>query len=119
MSEEFDWVTLSGRKAKGLSPEYFDDPALDRLYSLTLALAGEVSVLRERQDTVERLLEAKGTISRADIETFAPEGEVARERSMETRAYIARIMRGFQQQMEAMKSPDPPVTEWVEKFSQK
>lgn len=31
MTGDFDWVDLSGRKAKGKRPDYFEDPALDRL----------------------------------------------------------------------------------------
>lgn len=117
MSEEFDWVAASGRKAKGKRPEYFDDPALDRLYSVVFALAAEVSALRERQDTVERLLDENGTLSRADIERYEPDREAGEERGLATRAYVSRIMRGFQQQVEAMEADEPPVMEWVEKLS--
>jgi len=113
----FDWVAASGRKAKGKRPEYFDDPALDRLYSTVFALAAEVSALRERQDTVERLLDAKGTISREDIEAYEPDRAAAEERGLSTRAYIARIMRGFQQEVEAMEASDPPIMDIVEKLS--
>jgi predicted nucleic acid-binding Zn-ribbon protein len=113
----FDWVAASGRKAKGRRPEYFDDPALDRLYSTVFALAAEVSALRERQDTVERLLDEKGTLSRADIEAYEPDRAAADERGLATRAYIARIMRGFQQEVEAMEASDPPIMDIVEKLS--
>ncbi|MEQ8411756.1 MAG: hypothetical protein RIC51_09025 [Erythrobacter sp.] len=115
--EEFDWVEASGRKAKGRRPDYFDDPALDRLYSTVFALAAEVATLRERQDTVERLLDEKGTISREDIESYAPDREAAEERGLATKAYIARIMRGFQQEVEAMEAADPPIMDIVEKLS--
>ena len=115
--EPFDWVAASGRKARGKRPEYFEDPALDRLYSTVFALAAEVSALRERQDTVERLLDDKGTISRADIERYEPDRTAAEERGLATRAYVARIMRGFQQEVEAMEASDPPIMDIVEKLS--
>ena len=117
MSEELDWVALSGKRAKGKRPEFFDDPALDRLYSVVFALVAEVSVLRERLDTVERLLEAGGTIRREDIEAYAPDRAAGEERGLATRAYVARVMRGFQQEMEAMQAEDPPIEDWVEKLS--
>ena len=79
--QPFDWVAASGRKAKGRRPDYFEDPALDRLYSTVFALAAEVSALRERQDTVERLLDAKGTITREDVETYEPDRTAAEERA--------------------------------------
>jgi hypothetical protein len=117
MTEEFDWVQASGKRAKGRRPEYFDDPALDRLYSVVLAMAAEVSALRERQDTVERLLEQKGVLKREEIERYTPDRAAGEERGLATRAYVARIMRGFQQEMEAMEHPDPPLMAWVEKFA--
>ena len=117
MTEGLDWIARSGAKAKGRRPEYFQDPAVDRLYSLTLALAAELSATRERLDTVERMLESKGAIARAEIEVYAPDKQAADERGESTRAFIARIMRGFQQEVEAMEHPDPPLMDLVEKLS--
>ena len=116
MSSDLDWIALSGRRAKGKRPEYFDEPALDRLYSTVFALAAEVSALRERHDTVERLLESKGTLTRADIEAYVPDRAAGEERGEETRAYISRIMRGFQQEVEAMESDDPPIMDVVDRL---
>lgn len=115
--EQLDWVALSGRRAKGKRPDFFEDPALDRLYSAVFALAAEVSALRERQDTIERLLDAKGTLSRDDIESYVPDRQAGDERGLATQAYIARIMRGFQQEVEAMEGDDPPIMDIVEKLS--
>lgn len=117
--DDFDWIARSGKRAKGKRPEFFDDPAVDRLYSLVLALAAEVSVLRDRNDTLERLLEKGGAISREDIESFVPGKQEAEERGLSTKAYMARIMRGFQQEVEAMEAGDPPVMDWVTKLSEK
>lgn len=114
---DIDWIARSGARAKGRRPAFFDEPALDRLYSLTLALAAELSATRERLDTVERLLAAGGSLNREDIENFAPDRAAGDERGEATRAYIARIMRGFQQEVEAMEQPDPPIMDWVEKLS--
>jgi hypothetical protein len=106
---ELDWIARAGAKAKGKRPQYFDDPALDRMLSILMAVVGEVSVLKERLDTVERLLDAKGTISRADIEAYEPDREAAYERGLATQEFIARVMRGVQQDMEAMAGNEPPV----------
>ncbi len=117
MTEGVDWIARAGAKAKGRRPDFHEDPAIDRLVSLTMALVGEVSVLRERMDTVERLLEQKGSISRAEIEAYVPDRAAGDERGIATRAYIARVMRGFQQEVEAMENPDPPIMDWVEKLA--
>jgi hypothetical protein len=117
VTEGVDWIARAGTRAKGRRPDYFDDPAIDRLLSLAMALTAEVSVLRERLDTVERLLEARGGLNRADIDAFAPDRDAGAERGEATRAFIARVMRGFQQDVEAMANPDPPVMDLVERFS--
>jgi hypothetical protein len=117
MTEGVDWIARAGAKPKGRRPDFFEESATDRLLSLTMAVMGEVAVLRERLDTVERLLETKGTISRADIEAYVPDKAAAEQRGTLTKAYIARVMRGFQQEVEAMENPDPPIMDWVEKFA--
>jgi len=116
VSEEFDWIALSGKRAKGKRPEYFDEPAVDRLYSVVFAMAAELSALRERQDTVERLLDAKDTISREDIESYNPDRQAGEERGLATRAYISLIMRGSQQEVESMEAQDPPIMDIVERL---
>lgn len=107
--DQLDWIAASVKRAKGKRPDYFDDPATDRLMSIALALTAEVSVLRQRLDTVERLLEANGTLQREAIENYAPDADAAYERSVETRAYIARVMRGVTQAMEAMQVDEKPI----------
>ncbi len=117
MTEGLDWIARSGARAKGRRPAFFDEPALDRLYSLSLALMAELSATRERLDTVERLLEAGGSLKRQAIEDYAPDRRAGDERGEDTRAYIARVMRGFQQEVEAMEQPDPPILDIVERLT--
>jgi len=117
MNEELDWIALSGKRAKGKRPDFFDEPALDRLYSTVFALAAEVSTLRERQDTIERLLDTNGVLQREDIESYVPDRAAGEERGLATRAYISRIMRGFQQEVEALEASDPPIMDIVERLS--
>lgn len=110
MSDDgLDWIALAAKRAKGKRPEYFDDPAVDRILSIVMALVAEVSVLKQRLDTVERLLESSGTVTRADIEGFVADKQAAYERGVETKAYIARVMRGVSQAMEAMAVAEKPI----------
>ncbi len=108
---DVDYIARAGAKAKGKRPAYFEDPAIDRTLSIVMAIAGEVSVLRERMDTIERLLDANGTISRADIEAYVPDRVAGAERGLLTKEYLARILRGVQQDMEAMSENGPSVEE--------
>jgi polyhydroxyalkanoate synthesis regulator phasin len=108
---DIDPIARAGAKAKGKRPQYFEDPAVERMLSILMAVAGEVAVLRERLDTVERLLAAKGTISRSDIERYVPDRAAGQERGLLHKDYIARIMRGVQQDMEALAEKGPSVEE--------
>lgn len=107
----FDWMAAANKKAKGKRPEYFDDPEDERMLSILMAVVGEVSVMRQRLDTVERLLESKGSINRADIENFVPDKDAAYERGAMTREYIYRVMRGPHQMVEELEQAEPPVEE--------
>jgi hypothetical protein len=53
---------------------FFNDPALDRLVSVTVALAAEVQILRDRQQALEGVLRRQGLVSDQDIETWRPDG---------------------------------------------
>ena len=60
-------------------------------------------------DTVERLLESKGTISRTDIEGYVPDKQAAYERGAMIREYIYRVMRGPHQAIQELETAEPPV----------
>jgi hypothetical protein len=81
------------RISKGKRPQFFDDPAVDQMMTFFFELMTEVSVLRERLDTVERLLGDKGVVSRADIEAFRADAAVEAERTAWRDAYFRRVMR--------------------------
>ncbi len=81
------------KTAKGKRPVYFEDPQTDKVLAIVMALIGEVSVLRERLDTIERLLEAKDILAIADIEAYQPDESVAKEREQWRAEYIARVLR--------------------------
>ena len=81
------------RSAKGPRPHFFDDPAIDQIMTFFLELMTEVSVVRDRLDTVERLLDAKGNVSRDDIEAYRPDATVEAERAAWRDGYVKRVMR--------------------------
>jgi hypothetical protein len=90
------------KKAKGKRPVYFDDPQTDKLLAIVMALAGEVSVLHERLDTVERLAQAKGLFSIEEIEAYQPDEKVAQLREQWRSDYIARVLRVVQEEVDAL-----------------
>jgi hypothetical protein len=81
------------RHSKGKRPYFFDDPAIDQLMTFIIELTAEVSVVYDRLDTVERLLAAKGTVSREDIENYRAPDAVEAERMARRDAYLKRVFR--------------------------
>lgn len=102
---ELDVNALANAKAKGERPYFFDDPAVERVLSITMAVATELAVMRERMDTIERLLEAGTPVTKASIDAFRPDDEAARQRQQWHADYIARILRIVHQEIEAVKNP--------------
>jgi hypothetical protein len=84
------------RVAKGKRPQFFDDPAIDQMMTFIIELSAEVSVVYDRLDTVERLLDAKGNVSRADIEAYRAPEAVESERMARRDAYLKRVFRMHQ-----------------------
>ncbi len=79
--------------ARGERPYFFNDPAIDKLLAMFMALVGEVAVLRERHDTIERLLEREGAITRDAIEGYEPTAAVREERDAWRDAYLRQVLR--------------------------
>jgi hypothetical protein len=92
------------RKAKGKRPAYFRDAENDKLLAIVMALAGELSVLHERLDTVERIVEAKGLLSLDEIERYRPDDRVLAEREKWRTEYLERILRIIRQELESAQA---------------
>ena len=92
------------RKAKGQRPTFFDDPDTDKLVSMLMGLAGEVSVMRDRMDTVERLLGEKGLLTQSDIDNFVPSEDVAMQRAETRNLFLGEITRVITSELEDFDS---------------
>lgn len=79
-------------KAKGKRPHFTDNPQVDSLVSIVMALAGEVAVMRERQDTVERLLARSGAMDLTEIEAYEPDEGVQEDREQWRAAFLDRVL---------------------------
>jgi hypothetical protein len=90
------------RTAKGKKPIYFDS-VTDKLLSMVLTLMGELSVTRDRLDTVERLIEKHALFKQDEIETYELSDEVNRIRTERRAAYIARVLKSVQDELESLQ----------------
>ena len=89
------------RHAKGARPHFFDDPAIDQMLTFLVELTTEVSVLRDRVNTLERVLEANSVLDRNDIEAYQPDATAEQERMDQRRAFLKRVFRMHVEEPEA------------------
>lgn len=99
------------RVAKGKKPQYFSDPAIDKLLWMTVSLMEELSVTRDRLDTLERLLDRRKLLRTTEIEAFVPRGKAAQERDARRAAYVERVMRAVQAELEEVTGDAKPSSE--------
>lgn len=102
--------TRVGRVAKGKKPQYFSDPAIDKLLWMTLTLMEELSVTRDRLDTVERLLAKKRVLTRREIDQWKADSAAAAERASRRAAYVDRMMRAVQAELEEQTGAGMPLS---------
>lgn len=96
----------SPRTAKGKKPAYFADPATDKLLQMVVTLAGELSVVKDRLDLVERLATAAGAFDRAHLETLELSETDQAERDANRADFVARVLRVLDQDLTEITNPD-------------
>lgn len=95
-----DYIADAGRKAKGQRPFFLESVQTEQLLNITMALAQELAVTRERLDTIERLLEAGNGVTREAVENYKPDPVAADQRQIWHQEFISRILRIVQQSRE-------------------
>jgi hypothetical protein len=88
------------KKAKGSRPYFFQDPAQDRLVAMLMGLVGEVSVMADRVDTLERLLMEKAILQPGQVDSYQLTAEVRAERDSRREVLLANVLRIIRQDEE-------------------
>lgn len=78
--------------ARGERPQFSEQPEVDRVMAMTMALASEVAVLRERLDTIETLAARKGMVLTEEIEAFVPDPEHEAQRQQWRHDFLERVL---------------------------
>ena len=86
------------KTVRGKRPQIFDDRGVDYAMAITMALAEEVSVLRDRMDLVERVAADKGVIIANDIENYHLDEAALQEREKSRQAFMDRLFAIFHQE---------------------
>lgn len=81
------------RSVKGKESTFFDDPAIDQVMTFFTELMTELSVLRDRVDTLEKVLEDNSIIAPAAVESYQHSEESERRRSRARKEFLQRVLR--------------------------
>ena len=98
---------LARRRAKGARPYFFDDPTSDKLLAMVMALAGEVSVLSDRLDSVMRVAAERGSLDLDAVENYMPSAEVRVERDARRADFLDHVLRIVHAELEATDEDVP------------
>ena len=88
------------RVAKGKKPIYLDERSIDNLMAMIMTLTQEISVLRDRLDTIEKLLVSKKEITLEGIETFEPDDDLIKERKDRRQMLLKRVLLPIDKELE-------------------
>ena len=88
------------RVARGKKPKYLDDGSIDNLMAMIMTLTQEISVLRDRIDTLERMLESKDVIASKEFDDFVPSDELEMMRKDKRHELLERVLLPIKKEME-------------------
>ena len=109
-----DIQSLALKKAKGKRPKYLGEDSSDHLLSMIMVLAEELAVSRERADTLERLLETHGVVSRQEVDGFIPSSAAGTERQIKHSEFISRLLRSLRHEVDALAGDNQSTEEIVD-----
>lgn len=79
------------RNSRGKRPQFYETPGLDEAMAMIMVLANELSVVRDRLDTVEKVAATKGVMLDAEIEAYEPDQAVLEARELRRQDFLARL----------------------------
>ena len=96
-------MTTLPRTARGKRPAFHDNPSIDRLVAIVLALSSEVSVLQDRLDTVEMLGMEAGWLRAGAVDTFVPDQQTRERRETAREAFLGRVLHILKAEIEGLE----------------
>lgn len=100
-----DWVDRGPPKAPEPEQTFFEDPALDVAFAVTLALATEVWVLKDRVMALEATLSEAGMVD-PTILSAEPTEEERLAREGERQAFVAALLDNLKGRQASAGAPE-------------
>lgn len=101
------------RTVRGKRPAFHESAAIDRLISMVLTLTSEVSVLRDRIDTLEQLGASAGWLEPGAVNAYAPDAAVKASREAERERLIQRVFHIMREELEDLARGDTEEAYWA------
>ena len=89
------------RVAKGRRKPPGDDPRIDTLLSMVMALTSELSVLRERLDAHERLIPENQLTGPEAVDQYVPDDQANEDRAAQRQRLLDKISRPLLAELES------------------
>jgi hypothetical protein len=97
------------RVAKGPPrPQYLESPDTDKVVIMLVALAAEVSALRDRIDTHEALGDARRAVDSTTVEAFVLDEPRQALRESRRHAMLKRVLRVLTEEVDALREAAGP-----------
>jgi hypothetical protein len=84
-------------------PQYFDDPAVDRLLQMVLELAAELWAVKDWQYVVNKLLQERGVLTIDDVQAYQPNETDRAWLDAEREKFVHRFIKHISPTVEPMK----------------
>jgi len=97
---------MSNRIIKGKRPSFFDEQGVDYLMHMVMVLSQELSVTRDRLNTLEHLIAEKGVLDRSDFNRFNPDQECLEEREKNRQALFNNLFSIMEQESAELATKD-------------
>lgn len=100
------------RTVRGKRPAFHENAAIDRLVAMVLALTSEVSVLRDRLDTIETLGHAAGWLGADAVEAHVPDLDARKVREARREAMIGRVLHVLREEIADLEGDETDDGYW-------
>lgn len=94
------------RTVRGRRPQFHDDPAVDKLHGMIMAMATEMSVLYQRIDTIERVAARKGVMLEEELQHFEADAEANAAREAWRQKFLERLFYLYREEVDDRLSND-------------
>jgi hypothetical protein len=97
---------------KGKRPAFHDNASVDRLIAMMMAMASEMSALRDRVETLEALGATDGWLKPGAVEGYEPDSAERKQRDSRREAFLGRLFYVLQEELDDLREDETEDRYW-------